>query len=197
MPELAWPFLFGGDVYMALEFTSSYLVDSLAVLRYYKKLAEGALAQVSDDQLGAVLDGEMNSIAIVVKHMAGNMRSRWTDFLESDGEKPGRQRDTEFEAPPATRAELMALWEDGWARVFSALEPLAEADLGRTVTIRGERHSVMQAINRQIAHYAYHTGQIVMLAKHFQAAQWRSLTVARRQSEQFNRKVEAGESSQR
>ncbi len=174
---------------MALEFTTSYLIDSLAVFRYYKKLSEGAMAQVTDDQLVAVLDGEMNSIAIVVKHLAGNMRSRWTDFLESDGEKPDRQRDTEFEAPPATRTELLAIWEDGWARVFSALEPLAETDLGRTVTIRGEAHSVMQAINRQIAHYAYHTGQIVMLAKHFQAAQWRSLTVPRRQSEQFNRKV--------
>ena len=182
---------------MALEFTTSYLIDSLAVFRYYKKLAEGAMAQVTDDQLAAVLDGEMNSIAIVVKHMAGNMRSRWTGFLESDGEKPDRQRDTEFEAPPATRTELMAIWEDGWGRVFSALEPLAETDLGRTVTIRGEAHSVMQAINRQIAHYAYHTGQIVMLAKHFQAAQWRSLTVPRRQSEQFNRKIQAGEASQR
>lgn len=182
---------------MALEFTTSYLIDSLSVFRYYKKLAEGAMAQVTDDQLVAVLDGEMNSIAIVVKHLAGNMRSRWTDFLESDGEKPDRQRDTEFEAPPATRTELLAIWEDGWARVFSALEPLAETDLGRTVTIRGEAHSVMQAINRQIAHYAYHTGQIVMLAKHFQAAQWRSLTVPRRQSEQFNRKVQAGEASQR
>jgi uncharacterized damage-inducible protein DinB len=182
---------------MALEFTTSYLSDSLAVFRYYKKLAEGAMAQVSDDQLVAVLDGEMNSIAIVVKHMAGNMRSRWTDFLESDGEKPDRRRDTEFEAPPETRAELMTIWEDGWARVFSALEPLSDADLGRTVTIRGEAHSVMQAINRQIAHYAYHTGQIVMLAKHFQAAQWKSLTVPRRKSEQFNRQVQAGEASQR
>ena len=182
---------------MALEFTSSYLIDSLAEFRYYKKLAEGAMAQASDDQLVAVLDGEMNSIAIVVKHLAGNMRSRWTDFLESDGEKPDRQRDTEFEAPPATRAEMMAIWEDGWARVFSALEPLTDADLSRMVTIRGEVHSVMQAINRQIAHYAYHTGQIVLLAKHFQAAQWKSLTVPRRQSEQFNRKIQAGEASQR
>ena len=186
-----------GDVKVALEFTASYLADSLTLFRYYKKLAEGAMAQVTDDQLAAVLDSEMNSIAIVVKHMAGNMRSRWTDFPASDGEKPDRQRDTEFEVPPASRAELMAIWEDGWARVFSALEPLTDADLGRTVTIRGEAHSVMQAINRQMVHYAYHTGQVVMLAKHFQAAQWRSLTVPRRQSAEFNRKVQAGEASQR
>src|SRR5262245_18524945 len=103
---------------MALQFTTSYLADSLALFHYYKKLAEGAMAQVSDDQLTTVLDPEMNSIAIVVKHIAGNMRSRWTDFLDSDGEKPDRRRDTEFEVPPVTRAELMELWEDGWARLF-------------------------------------------------------------------------------
>jgi uncharacterized damage-inducible protein DinB len=182
---------------MALELTTSYLADSLAVFRHYKKLAEGALAQVTDEQLTAVLDGEMNSIAIVVKHMAGNMRSRWTDFLTTDGEKPNRGRDTEFETPPATRADLMAMWEDGWTRVFAALDPLTEADLGRTVRIRGEAHSVMQAINRQIAHYAYHVGQIVMLAKHFQASQWQSLTVPRGRSTEFNRRVSAGEASQR
>jgi hypothetical protein len=137
---------------MALELTTSYTRDSLAVFRYYKKLAERAMEQVTDEQLFAVLDGEMNSIAIIVKHLAGNMRSRWTDFLTSDGEKPDRKRDTEFENPSATRAELMTLWEDGWKCVFAALEPLSDADLSRTVEIRGESHSVMQAINRQIAH---------------------------------------------
>jgi hypothetical protein len=182
---------------MALELTTSYTQDSLAVFRYYKKLAERAMEQVTDEQLFAVLDGEMNSIAIIVKHLAGNMRSRWTDFLTSDGEKPDRKRDTEFENPPATRVELMTLWEDGWKCVFTALEPLSDADLNRTVEIRGEPHSVMQAINRQIAHYTYHCGQIVFLAKHLQARQWKSLSVPRGKSENFNQRVAAKEASQR
>jgi hypothetical protein len=182
---------------MALKFTTSYLEDSLAVFRYYKKLAEHAMEQVSDEQLFAVLDDEMNSIAIIVKHMAGNMRSRWTDFLTTDGEKPDRNRDTEFEAPPQTRQALMALWEDGWNRVFSALEPLTESDLHRTVTIRGEPHSIMQAINRQVAHYAHHVGQIVLLAKHFAHDRWNSLSIPRNRSAEFNQKVAAGEASQR
>jgi hypothetical protein len=182
---------------MALQFTTSYLEDSLTLFRYCKKQAEGAMAQVADEQLFAALDPEANSIAIVVKHMAGNMRSRWTDFMTSDGEKPDRHRDTEFEEPPLTRAALMALWEAGWDCVFHALEPLSEADVGRRVTIRGEAHSVMQAINRQIAHYSYHVGQIVLLAKHYQHSQWRSLSVPRGKSADFNRRVTAGEASQR
>ena len=182
---------------MALQFTTSYLEDSLTLFRYYKKLAEGAMAQVTDGQLFAALDPEANSIAIVVKHMAGNMRSRWTDFLTSDGEKPDRHRDTEFEDAPPPREALMALWEAGWDRLFHALEPLSEADVGRRVTIRGEAHSVMQAINRQIAHYSYHVGQIVLLAKHYQHSQWRSLSVPRGKSADFNRRVTAGEASQR
>jgi hypothetical protein len=182
---------------MALQFTTAYLEDSLSLFRYYKKLAEGAMAQVTDEQLFALLDPEANSIAIVVKHMAGNMRSRWTDFLTSDGEKPDRHRDTEFEDPPATREALMQFWQSGWDCLFGALEPLSEADAGRQVTIRGEAHSVMQAVNRQVAHYSYHVGQIVLLAKHFQHAQWRSLSVPRGKSGEFNRKVAAGEASQR
>jgi hypothetical protein len=182
---------------MALKFTTSYLEDSLAVFRYYKKLAEGAMAQVTDGQLYAVLDGEMNSIAVVVKHMAGNMRSRWRDFLTSDGEKPDRHRDSEFVDPPPTRAALMQLWEDGWHYVFAALEPLSDADITRTVTIRGEAHSVMQATNRQIAHYAYHCGQIVLLAKHFQHDRWKSLSIPRYKSADFHNRVLAGEASQR
>jgi hypothetical protein len=163
-----------------VEFTTSYLNDALAVFRQYKKLAEDAIAQVSDEELSVVLDGEMNSIALVMKHMAGNMRSRWTDFLTTDGEKPDRNRDSEFVEPPASRASLMAVWEEGWSRVWSAIEPLREEDLGRTVTIRDDAHSVMQAIQRQIAHYAYHVGQIVMLAKHFRSEAWRSLSVPKR-----------------
>jgi hypothetical protein len=182
---------------MALKFTTSYLEDSLELSRYYKRLAERAMEQVSDDQLFAELDPESNSIAIVVKHMAGNMRSRWTDFLTSDGEKPDRDRDSEFVAPPATREALLALWEDGWKRVFDALEPLTDADLGRTVLIRGEAHSVMQAINRQVAHYANHVGQIILLAKHYAGERWTSLSVPRNRSAEFNRKVTAGEASQR
>ncbi len=155
------------------------------------------MEQVSDEQLFTALDEEMNSIAIIVKHMAGNMRSRWTDFLTSDGEKPDRNRDSEFVAPPTTRQNLMQLWNEGWVLVFQALEPLTDSDLQRQVSIRGEPHSVMQAINRQIAHYAYHCGQIVFLAKHFKANDWKSLTVPRNRSAQFNQKVLAGEASQR
>jgi uncharacterized damage-inducible protein DinB len=182
---------------MPHSFTVSYLADSLSLFRYYKKLAEGAMEQVSDAELLAVLDPEMNSIAQVVKHMAGNMLSRWTDFLTSDGEKPDRKRDSEFIDPPASREALLAVWERGWQAVFSALEPLTEADLARSVTIRGEPHSVMQAVNRQMAHYAYHVGQMVMLAKHLRAENWRSLSVPRGQSATFNSRVASGQASQR
>jgi hypothetical protein len=182
---------------MALEFTTSYIEDALAVFRYYKRLGERAMEQVSDEHLFTVLDGEANSIAIIVKHMTGNMRSRWTDFLITDGEKPTRNRDSEFVDPPATREALLADWENGWACVFAAIEPLSDADLARKVTIRGEAHSVMQAVNRQLAHYPHHVGQIVLLAKHFACDRWQSLSVPRNKSAEFNRKVEAGEASQR
>ena len=182
---------------MALKFTTSYTEDSLTLFRYYKNLAERAMEQVTDEQLFAMLDEEANSIGIIVKHMAGNMRSRWTDFLTSDGEKPDRNRDSEFMDPPATRKALLEMWEDGWTSVFQALEPLSDADLGRTVTIRGEAHSVMQAVNRQVAHYAHHVGQIVMLAKHFAGDRWESLSVPRNRSAEFNQRVAAGERSQR
>ncbi len=182
---------------MALKFTTSYLEDSIEVLRYYKRLGERAMQQVADQHLFACLDTESNSIAIIVKHMTGNMRSRWTDFLTTDGEKPNRNRDSEFVDPLPTRAALMADWEDGWSRVFGTLESLSEADLTRTVTIRGEAHSVMQAINRQVAHYPHHVGQIVLLAKHFACGKWQSLSVPRNKSAEFNRRVETGEVSQR
>ncbi len=182
---------------MALKFTTSYLEDSIELLRYYKKMAERAMDQVTDEQLYEALDGEANSIAVVVKHMAGNMRSRWTDFLTSDGEKPDRNRDAEFVDPPSTRHALLQIWEDGWARVFAALDPLSDADLGRTITIRGEAHSVMQAINRQSGHYTNHIGQIVLLAKHFAGGRWQSLSVPRNKSADFNQKVAAGKLSQR
>ena len=182
---------------MAHEFTTSYLRDSISLFHYYKKLSERAMEQVTDEQLFAALDGEMNSIAIIVKHLTGNMRSRWTDFLTSDGEKSDRKRDTEFENPPATRDALMKLWEEGWNCGFAALAPLSDADVDRPVEIRGEPHSVMQAVNRQIAHYAYHCGQIVFLAKHLQSTKWKSLTVPRGKSEEFNQRVATKEISQR
>jgi hypothetical protein len=182
---------------MALKFTTSCIEDSLSLFRHYKALAERAMAQTTDPQLTIVLDPEMNSIALIVKHMAGNMRSRFTDFLTSDGEKPWRQRDLEFAEPPATRHELMAMWEEGWRCLFGALESLTDADMAKTVMIRGEAHSVMQAIHRQVAHYSYHCGQIVFLAKHLQSATWKSLTVPRGQSAEYNRRVGAGEISQR
>jgi len=182
---------------MALEFTTSYLEDARALFRYYKKLADRAMEQVTDEKLFTTLDEEANSIAIVVKHMAGNMRSRWCDFLTTDGEKPDRNRDAEFVDPPPTREALLALWEAAWGRLFLALDSLCEADLSRTVTIRGEAHSVTQAINRQLAHYPYHVGQIVLLAKHFACENWQSLSVPRNKSAEFNRKVAAGEASQR
>ena len=182
---------------MAHERTDSYLKDSIELLRYYKKLGENAIAQCPDSGLAALLDPESNSIAIVVKHMAGNMRSRWTDFLTSDGEKPNRNRDSEFEEPPKTRTGLLDSWDAGWNCVFSALEALTDGDVTKTVTIRGEEHSVMQAINRQIAHYSYHVGQIVFLAKHFAGPHWKSLTVPKNKSKEFNSDVAAGKKSQR
>lgn len=182
---------------MALKFTTSYIEDALAIFRQYKQLGERAMAQVTDEQLFAALDEESNSIAIIVKHLTGNMRSRWTDFLTSDGEKPTRNRDSEFVDPLATREALMKDWEEGWTCVFGAIEPLSDADLGRSITIRGEAHSVMQAINRQLAHYPQHIGQIILLAKHFASDRWQTLSVPRNKSAEFNRKVTAGEASQR
>ena len=184
---------------MTHQFTTSQVKDSIDLFRYYKFFAERAIEQSPDDDLFTCLDEESNSIAIIVKHMAGNMRSRWTDFLTSDGEKPDRNRDTEFEEPPKTRAELLALWEQGWKCLFDALAPLTDTDLARTVTIRTEAHSVTQAINRQIAHYSYHVGQITFLAKHFAAksGQWTAVTIPRRKSSEFNTRVASGEASQR
>ncbi len=182
---------------MAHEFTTSYLKDSIEMFRYYKRLGERAMDQVPDEAFAATLDAESNSIATIVKHLAGNMRSRWSDFFNSDGEKPDRNRDTEFEAPPKTRAEVMDMWEAGWKHVFDALTPLTNSDLERTVSIRTEPHSVMQAINRQVAHYSYHVGQIVYLSKHFAGDRWTALTVPRGKSADFTARVARGEISQR
>jgi uncharacterized damage-inducible protein DinB len=174
---------------MGHEFTTSYLKDALGVFHYYKRLGEKAMAQCPDDRLCAEIDAQSNSIAIVVKHMVGNMRSRWTNFLSTDGEKSDRQRDTEFEAPLRSRAEILAMWESGWKFVFDAVTPLTEDDLEKTVTIRAEPHSVMQAINRQIAHYSYHVGQIVFLARHFAGSEWKTLTIPKRKSAETMRQA--------
>jgi hypothetical protein len=182
---------------MALEFTTSYVKDAVDVLRYYKRLGERAIEQVPEAALTTSLDSESNCIALIVKHMAGNMCSRWSDFLTTDGEKPDRNRDSEFEAPPATRAEVLARWEEGWKYVFDAIVPLTDADLTRTVTIRSEPHSVMQAINRQMVHYSYHVGQIVLMAKHLVGDRWNSLTIPRGKSADFDARVISGKASQR
>ncbi len=180
---------------MAHQLTTSYTKDSVELFRQYKQLADRAMAQCPDAGLFATLDEESNSIAIIVKHMVGNMKSRWTDFLTTDGEKPDRNRDSEFGEPAKNRAELLAMWERGWKIVFDAMEPLTDADLARTVTIRTEAHSVMQAINRQIAHYSSHIGQIIFLAKHFavkETGNFNSLSVPRNKSAAFNTDVAAG-----
>lgn len=183
---------------MPHQLSTSYLRDSIGLFHYYKKLGERAIEQCPDEALFVTLDAESNSTAIIVKHLAGNMRSRWMNFLTTDGEKPDRNRDTEFENPPTSRAELLGMWERGWKYVFDALEPLVDADLTRTVTIRTEPHSVMQAISRQLAHYAHHVGQILFLAKHLTFAKtgkWESLSVARGKSAEMNAKVAAGQAS--
>ncbi|MBI4539916.1 MAG: DUF1572 family protein [Gemmatimonadetes bacterium] len=166
---------------------AQYLENALREFRALRTLADKALAQVNDEQFFVQPDPESNSLAVIVKHMAGNMRSRWTDFLNSDGEKPDRHRDREFEiAPEDSRGALAAAWEAGWQLMFAAVEPLAPEDLARTVRIRGRPLSVMAALNRQLTHYAYHVGQIVFLAKHLCGSGWQTLSVPRGQSEQFN-----------
>ncbi len=165
----------------------NYLDDALSSFRAYKKLADKAIAQLKDEEFFVTLDEEGNSIAVVMKHMAGNMFSRWTDFLTSDGEKPNRNRDMEFVIEPhTTKDDVIAYWERGWKAVFDALEPLRLEDFEKKVMIRGEEHTIVQAINRQMSHYAYHIGQIVFLAKHFRSAEWKSLSIPRNRSADFN-----------
>ncbi len=171
---------------MTLSLAAHYIEEARRQMRGQKRLAEGAMIQLKDEELFITLDPESNSIAVLVKHMARNMRSRFTDFLTSDGEKPDRFRDQEFELNPATtRADLMKLWEEGWAQVFAAIDSLKPEDVMRTVTIRGEPHTVLQAVNRQIAHYAHHTGQIIFLAKHLRSSEWKTLSIPRGKSENY------------
>lgn len=160
-----------------------YLDDALRQLKKMKAQADGALAQTRDEDLFATLDRESNSIAIIMKHVAGNMRSRWTDFLSTDGEKPDRQRDREFEAEAAeTRERLTAQWDGAWDLLFHTIASLKPGDLLQTVRVRGEAHSVIEAIGRQTTHYAAHVGQIVLLAKHYAGPRWRTLSIPRGKS---------------
>ena len=168
-----------------------FLEDALKSFRDYKTLAERALQQIDEADLFRTIDDESNSIAVNMKHMAGNMLSRWTDFLTTDGEKPNRERDMEFVMlPETTKTDMVAYWEKGWQCVFDAVEPLTADDLMRIVKIRGQDHTVVQAINRQVAHYAYHVGQIVYLAKHFKSSDWQTLSVPKNKSAEFNKYLE-------
>src|SRR6201984_2137469 len=168
------------------DLAAHYLEEARRQFRGHKRMAEGAMAQLRDEEFFVTLDPEANSVAILVKHLAGNMRSRFTDFLTSDGEKPDRFRDREFElSATTTRADVMQWWEEGWSCVLPAIESLQPQDVMRTVTIRGEPHTALQAINRQIAHYAQHTGQIVFLAKHLRSDEWKTLSIPKGKSEEF------------
>jgi hypothetical protein len=169
-----------------MDIAAHYLPEAHRQLRGHKRMGERAMAQLRDEDFFVTIDPESNSVAMLVRHLAGNMRSRFTDFLTSDGEKPDRHRDQEFERNAATtRSQVMRWWEDGWARVFAALDPLKPEDAMRTVTIRGEPHTVLEAINRQIAHYAQHIGQIVFLAKPLRSSEWQTLSIAQGRSEEF------------
>lgn len=164
-----------------MELGAHFLENVRFETRRLKDLAEKAVAQVEDDSLlHHELDAESNSIAVLMQHLGGNLFSRWTRFLETDGEKPDRHRDGEFESNRAlTRRDLMELWERGWSRCIESLDSLTPDDLSKTVRIRGEEHSVPQAIQRQIAHTAYHVGQIVLLSKHLGSQHWTSLSIPR------------------
>ena len=174
-----------------------YLEEARRQLRGHKRMGEGAMSQLRDEEFFVTIDPEANSVAILVKHLAGNMRSRFSDFLTSDGEKPDRDRDQEFIDSHESVEQLVSIWQKGWHALFHTLDHLSVDNLMKTIYIRREPHTVIQAINRQLAHYVYHCGQIVLLAKHYQSEKWRSLSVPRGKSGSFNRQVAAGEASQR
>ena len=172
------------------DLATRYLDELFRALRGHKRLADTAIAQLSDEQFFAAPDPESNSVAIIVKHMAGNLRSRFTDFLTSDGEKPDRHRDQEFlMTPTTTRGEVLGWWEQNWQLLFDTINSLDPSDLDRTITIRGEPHSVLQALNRSMGHCSYHIGQITFLAKHWKGAEWQSLSIPKGKSEEVNAKL--------
>jgi hypothetical protein len=173
-------------VKVVTDVAAQYLEEMKRQFRGHKRMGEAAVAQLEDKDIFATLDPESNSVAALIKHIAGNARSRFTDFLTSDGEKPDRFRDQEFEiSEETTRQEVLDWWEQGWTRVFSTLDSLNPEDVQRTITIRQEPHSVMQALNRALAHYAQHIGQIVFLSKHLRSSQWRTLSIPRGESENY------------
>ena len=175
-----------------MSLNQQYLDEIRRQMRGYKRMADNAISQLQGDEIFRSLDPEMNSVAVLAKHIAGNMRSRFTDFLTSDGEKPDRHRDQEFELTRGTTPdEVLRWWEEGWNCVFHAIDSLKPEDLERTVTIRGEPHTVMQALNRALAHYSAHIGQLVFLAKHLRGPQWKTLSIPRGKSEEFNAKLKA------
>ena len=161
--------------------------DAVQSFRNYKKMAERAMEQVSDEEFFKAIDDEANSIAVVVKHIAGNLVSRWSDFLTTDGEKLTRDRDAEFEIKDDSRESLMDYWERGWKVLFDNIEPLTIDDFSKKVTIRRQAHTIVEALNRQISHYAYHIGQIVLLAKHFKSSDWKTLSIPKNRSAEFNK----------
>ena len=165
----------------------AYLDESFRTFRGYKRMADAALAQISDEEFFQLLDQESNSVAIIVKHVAGNLRSRWTDFLTSDGEKPDRDRDQEFIIKRGdSRHLLISYWERSWQTALTSVESLKPEDILHTVTIRGDPHTVLQAISRSVAHVAYHVGQIVLLAKHLRGEEWKTLSIPRGKSAEYN-----------
>ena len=171
-----------------MNFNAEYLIEVSRGLRGYKRMAENAIAQLNREELFLQIDPEANSVAIIMKHISGNMRSRFTDFLISDGEKPDRHRDLEFIQEKLTSEDLMLAWESEWQRLFTTIESLKPEDLERTITIRGEEHTVLQALNRALLHYVQHIGQIIFLAKHIRGAGWKSLSIPRGKSEEFKSK---------
>jgi hypothetical protein len=177
---------------MTDKLSEHYLENAADVFRGQKKLADGAAAQVTDEEFFRAIDAESNSIALIMKHLAGNLRSRWTDFLTTDGEKADRHRDTEFVAEGEDRAAILERWEAGWRTLFDTLASLRGEDLLRTVPIRGEPHTIVGAVNRQLSHYGQHTGQIVFLAKHLKSSEWKTLSIPRGESETFNEKMGKG-----
>jgi hypothetical protein len=174
------------------ELAVAYLKEAIDGMRALKDLADKSIAQVDDEDLHRQLDDEANSIAVVMRHIGGNIRSRWTDFLTTDGEKPNRERDLEFEPPPARdRAAILSDWERAWQVLFATLSSLAPSDLMKTVTIRGEPHTVLRAIERQSRHYASHVGQIVLMAKHWRGGAWKTLSIPRGRSKDYQGPVRA------
>jgi hypothetical protein len=173
-----------------IDLATHFLADARRLARQYRGLAERALAQVDEEGFFAELDDDANSLAVLVKHLGGNLRSRWRDFLTTDGEKPDRNRDGEFVlGAEDSRERLMDLWAEGWGHLLGTLDVLAPADVERTVTIRGEPHTVVEAVGRALAHVAYHVGQIVQLSRHHRKGSWQSLSIPRGASEAFTRKM--------